>query len=629
MVNRPRTPYGEEMLFLLLACRAHEKPSEIPDSGDTAPLPADDLDADGYPTDEDCDDAQADVHPDATETCDERDEDCDGDIDEGTRIACYPDADGDGYGAPGEAIEACACEAGTSRSDADCDDADPAVFPSAAETCDERDNDCDGSVDEGLDADGDGYTVCVGDCDDAAPAVNPGAVEVCGDGLDNDCSGDAAGCGWGGSSTTDDATMTLTGDAINAYLGSALSLAGDVDGDGRDDLLVGARHAGSWTSPPGTLYVFHGPIGAETLDTADHTIVGDVTAGGFGGAVAIVGDTDLDGKDDVLVGASRRPDGWSTYVGAAYFFRGDLSDTTADTADATVTCSDELAQCGMDVAAAGDVDGDGVPDALVSSSGRVGVFLGATFVGTVPLADADVAVTSDEPSTAFGTAIDGLGDIDGDGLGDWVATAHLGAEGYGAAYVFLGGGPSDLGSSEADAIIVGENAESHFGCDVAALGDTNGDGLGDFVVGAYDNRDGGMQAGAVYVFLGLPTASSAAQADADLTGAPYDSAGMGMSRVGDADGDGRDDMLVSAMSEGGYGAHRGAVYLFRGPIPSGALTTSDAAWTGVGEYDIFGTTVSSGDADGDGSPELVVGSPQYATDDMGGAGAVWYFPDAD
>ncbi len=256
-----------------------------------------------------------------------------------------------------------------------------------------------------------------------------------------------------------------------------MSLAGDIDGDGRDDLLVGAHQVGSsFTSPPGALYVFHGPIGAETVATADATIIGDVTAGGFGGAVAIIGDTNFDGKDDVLVGASKRPDGTSTYVGVAYLFRGDLSNTTVDTAYATVTCSDALAQCGRDVAAAGDIDGDGAADALVSAPGRVGVFLGASFAGTLPLTDADVLVTSEEPHDAFGTAIDGLGDIDGEGLGDWVATAHLGAEEYGAAYVFLGGGPAALATSDADAIIVGENAESHFGCDADALGDTNGDG---------------------------------------------------------------------------------------------------------------------------------------------------------
>lgn len=619
------------MLFLLLlACRAHEaEPAELPDSGDTAPLLADDLDGDGYTTDDDCDDGQADVHPDAAETCDERDEDCDGDVDEGTRIACYPDADGDGYGAGEAATEACSCGAGTSPSATDCDDTDPAVSPGAAEACDERDNDCDGAVDDGLDADGDGFRTCVDDCDDSEPSVNPGAMEVCGDGLDNDCSGDASGCAWSGTDTTADAALTLTGDEINTRLGSGLSLAGDVDGDGHDDLLIGASQTGSSRSPPGVLYVFHGPIGAETLDNADQTIVGDVTAASFGSDVAIVGDTDLDGKDDFLVGASQRPDGASTYVGAAYFFHGDLSHTTADNADAIVTCSDALAQCGLDVAAAGDVDGDGVPDALVSAVGRVGVFLGASLAGTISLSDADVVATSDEASDGLGGAIDGLGDIDGDGLGDWIATAHVGAEGYGAAYVFLGGGPTELASSDADAIIVGENASSHFGCDVAGLGDTNGDGLGDFVVGAYDNRDGGMQAGAVYVFLGLPTVSTAAEADADLTGAAYDTAGVGMSRVGDTDGDGRDDMLVSAISEGGYGLHRGAVYLFRGPIASGALTTSDAVWTGVGEYDVFGEVVSSGDADGDGSPELVVGSPGYNVGSMGSAGAVWYFPDAE
>ncbi len=127
-----------------------------------------DTDGDGYsPAEGDCDDGSTASHPGADETCDGRDNDCDGSV-----PADEADVDGDGY-------HLC---------DADCDDADPNVHPGAGEICDDKDSDCDGSTPDRLDEDSDGYTICDEDCDDADDVVFPGAVEVC-DGADNDCSG--------------------------------------------------------------------------------------------------------------------------------------------------------------------------------------------------------------------------------------------------------------------------------------------------------------------------------------------------------------------------------------------------------------------------------------------------------
>jgi hypothetical protein len=162
--------------------------------------------------DTDCDDGQATVFPGAAEVCDGLDNDCDGTVDEdATAATFYRDGDGDGAGDPLVTATGCAPPAGYVLTGGDCDDADPARHPSAAEACDTVDNDCDGVIDDGAtvatyhpDADGDGvgdsataveactppagYVVTGGDCDDGAPAVHPGAAEVC-DGLDNDCDG--------------------------------------------------------------------------------------------------------------------------------------------------------------------------------------------------------------------------------------------------------------------------------------------------------------------------------------------------------------------------------------------------------------------------------------------------------
>jgi hypothetical protein len=135
-----------------------------------------DWDHDGAPAATDCDDHDGSVHPGAAETCNGKDDDCDGAIDDGFDL----DADG-----------AASCAVGTKP--ADCDDADPAVYPGAAEACNGVDDDCDGTVDEGFDADNDGFYACdhgalAADCNDSDATVHPGATEVC-DAKDDDCDG--------------------------------------------------------------------------------------------------------------------------------------------------------------------------------------------------------------------------------------------------------------------------------------------------------------------------------------------------------------------------------------------------------------------------------------------------------
>lgn len=158
----------------------------------------------------DCNNSDATVHPGAAELCDSKDNDCDGVVDEGcvTANTYYRDFDSDGYGNPGNSIEASVQPAGYVVDNTDCNDNDADVNPSEMEVCDGKDNDCDGTVDNGLlttyyrDADNDGYghsasstqacslpdgyTENSTDCNDSDADVNPGETEVC-DGKDNDC----------------------------------------------------------------------------------------------------------------------------------------------------------------------------------------------------------------------------------------------------------------------------------------------------------------------------------------------------------------------------------------------------------------------------------------------------------
>jgi hypothetical protein len=195
------------LFALLTACGDKDGSTEPPGDDSAAEAPAD-ADGDGAAADLDCDDNDAAVFPGAAEVCDGLDNNCDGQADEGVLSTFYADADADSFGDPGAPVEACAAPAGAVPNDQDCDDAEPTTYPGAKETCDERDNDCDGNTDEGVlqtfyaDEDRDGYgdaavLACAltdglstvrGDCDDDDASRAPGAPEVC-DEADNDCDG--------------------------------------------------------------------------------------------------------------------------------------------------------------------------------------------------------------------------------------------------------------------------------------------------------------------------------------------------------------------------------------------------------------------------------------------------------
>ena len=172
-------------LFFFLACPGTDK-----DSGD--PLVPSDLDLDGFTTDEgDCDDEDAAISPDAAETCNGIDDDCDGSTDEAGAAgesAWYADADADTYGDAEVETIACDAPAGFVADATDCDDTSDLWHPGAEESdcADPNDYNCDGSVGY-ANADGDGFAACQ-DCDDGDAAGNPDASETC-NGIDDDCDG--------------------------------------------------------------------------------------------------------------------------------------------------------------------------------------------------------------------------------------------------------------------------------------------------------------------------------------------------------------------------------------------------------------------------------------------------------
>jgi len=314
-----------------------------------------DLDGDGVTECAgDCDDTDASVFPGAVESCNDVDDDCDGDVDEGF------DADGDGWTVCGgdcddsepttnpDCGEVCDgvdndCDGvvdngydadgdGVSSCDGDCDDADPTVFPGAPETCDGLDNDCDGDVDEGFDVDGDGWTTCAGDCDDNEPTTNPDCGEVC-DGVDNDCDGvvddgyDTDGDGvteCAGDCDDSDPTVfpgaTEVCNSIDDDCDGTVDNAADGDGDGVNTC------DGDCDDTDGSVY----PGASETCDGVDNDCDGTIDDG-----------FDADG------------DGVTTCAG-------DCDDSDAGTfPGAYETCNGEDDDCDGTIDDGYDADGDG------------------------------------------------------------------------------------------------------------------------------------------------------------------------------------------------------------------------------------------------------------------------------
>ncbi|MBI2339387.1 MAG: FG-GAP repeat protein [Deltaproteobacteria bacterium] len=552
-------------------------------------------------TNTDCDDSDSSINPSATEICDasDTDEDCDGLADDDDSSATgkssyYTDIDGDGYGdETASAVDYCDPPAGVAATNDDCDDGDSSTHPASTDTCfDGMDSNCDGTSD-GCEpatnslADADAKLIGETDDNDAGRSLAP-AGDFDADGFDDILVGaygeSSAATGAGavyvvygpvsGSVDLSTAGAKLLGEADGDMAGYAVSSAGDVDGDGNVDLIVGAYQEDGGGSDAGAAYIVYGPLtGTADLSSGGAKLIGEAGGDLAGYSTSSAGDMDGDGNDDVLVGAIYNDAGGIT-AGAAYLVHGPVSGTrNLSGAEAILLGEDASDSAGWAVASAGDVYGDGTGDILIGAIGNdsAGLAAGMAYLidgpvsGAVDLSAADGQMEGVEDNAYAGTSVAPAGDHNGDGYDDMLVGASGESSGAGAAYLVLGPLSGSLSLSGANARFTGENTGDSAGTFVSSAGDPNDDGTPDILVGAPSNDGSAADAGAVYLIYGPATGTTdLSDAEVKFTGEAASDAAGSVAPAGDVDGDAIDDFLAGAPAEDSGGSDAGAAYLILG-----------------------------------------------------------------
>jgi hypothetical protein len=407
----------------------------------------------------------------------------------------------------------------------------------------------------------------------------------------------------------------------SAWLGGSVSSAGDVNGDGYDDVIVGASgYDNGVLNNSGRVFVYHGSA-SGLATTESWTVASNQASSGFG-SVAGAGDVNGDGYDDVIVGAGLYDNGTTNQGGRVWAYHG--SATGLSTTEAwTKGVAAQSSRFGSALSTAGDVNGDGYDDVIVGAwaygngqndEGRAYVFLGSATGLVLPAA---WKMESNQTDARFGLAVSTAGDVNGDGYDDVIVTAPWYDNGHleeGKAYVYHG---SASGLSVAPGWTKESNQyAAYYGYSAAAAGDVNGDGFSDIIVGAVSFTNGEQDEGKAFVYHGSATGLVGAAAWTAESNQALASFGHSVSGAGDINGDGYSEVIVGADTYDGGEVDEGGVFLYEGSASGLAATEAWSAESNQAGAAFGSALACAGDVNGDGSADVIIGARHFSNPEV-------------
>jgi hypothetical protein len=465
--------------------------------------------------------------------------------------------------------------------------------------------------------------------------------------------------------------FTVTGVAPYDAAGGSVAGAGDVNGDGMDDFIIGAKGVSSNQPDAGAAYILFGDsggfpavLGLESLDGINGFVLNGVRADDYTGiSVSAAGDVNGDGVGDVIIGALRADPRGRRNAGTSYVVFGSAGTHAPALSLDSLDGSNGFAlhgaarddASGSVVSMAGDLNGDGFGDVVIAAwaanphavnragaafvvFGRGSGFPAALDLGALDGTDGFALHGTDTHDYA-GRSVSEAGDVNGDGIGDLIVGARGGDPAdrniAGEIYVLFGHTGSFVPELELSSIdggngfvIHGADAYDMAGQSASGAGDVNGDGVADIVIGAYFAApDGMLWAGTAYVVFGRANGFTPTLDLATLDGHdgfampglhPGDTLGDGVSGAGDVNDDGLDDLIVGAPDSDAHGEHfSGNAWVILGSrvdFPAVLdLTTLDGndgfVLLGSGVAARTGAAVSgAGDVNGDQVDDIIVGA---------------------